>query len=163
MNPSVRHSRTLAPGVSLVETMVAVGVLAVMIPVALAAIQQAGAVGHVAGAQSRAPSIADHCLLELEAALCGASELLPAGGGDGTWPTGGVVLAFDQTGHCLGRVDEASYEAGMSSRSGDRPVFLARVGTDRDPTGLAVAVSVEHPAVRAARLRERFVFHTRLP
>lgn len=146
------------PGVSLVETMVAVAVLAVMAPLGLAAILQAGTAGQRAGVDSRAPAIAERCLLECRAARRGNSAWIPQAI---TAAGGGVALAFDRAGSCLGTVSEEEYGSGLEPLGG--PAFLARIAGKRQADGLLLTVRVEHPVGAAAELREGVEFHTRLP
>ncbi len=152
-------------GVSLLETVIAVGVIAVAVPLALSAIGGAGVAGVSARAETRAPGIAEWCRIELEAARRGESEELPAITADQAFPAGGEVLAlgFDREGGLLGRIESDDYQQGVE-RIGEADVFyIASLSGRPDDSGVVVTVDIEYPAVRPAERRDSVAFHTILP
>ncbi|MGE9271112.1 MAG: type IV pilus modification PilV family protein [Verrucomicrobiales bacterium] len=161
-----RLKSTNPAGVSLVETILAVGVLAVIIPLALGAMTAAGKVGSSARAETRAPALAERCLLEVKSAREGNSEVLPNLVGLASFPASGEVLAlaFSREGRLLGPVEATSYESGVREEmDGERVTYLARVAGRFDDPGVTLTVEIEHPAVRGQEDRDRLSFHTRLP
>ena len=66
-------------GISLVETMVSIGVLAVVAPLAIAALLRGGEGGAVARAETRAPVIVESCLGEIKTARDAIRLLTEAG------------------------------------------------------------------------------------
>lgn len=162
-----RSSYLRQRGVSLVETMVAMGVLAVVIPLALAAMLKASEVGGSARAETRAPAMAEQCLMELEAARQGRSAYFEKIADGDSFPESGQVmgLAFSREGAVLGRINRVDYDDGLK-QLGDEPVFyLARFsGIQEDQANLmTVTVAIEYPAVKRANQRTRISFHTKLP
>jgi len=166
-NPSKTR---LCRGTSLVEIMVSIGVLAVVAPLALAALLRAGEGGTSSRAETRAPLIVENCLAEVKMARQGISEFLPplqAGAefGDGEM----LCLAFRADGRLLGRVDSGGYDAGIGQVANEDAVFLAKMEgvNDESRTGfppmLRVKVTVEHPAVARAQKRRPMEFYTKLP
>jgi len=162
------RSRRKPAGISLVEAMVAIGVLAVVIPLAMAALAKAGDIGSSARAETRAPTIAERCLGELEAARQGDSfhfEPLAAGQ---AFPAGGVwALAFDPDGELLGKLSAAQYEQGLARIGGAEVGYVARLSGSRvdvEPEDvLTITVQVEYPAAQPASRRDVLAFHTKLP
>ena len=163
-NPA-RHA-----GVSLIEAVVSIGVLAVIAPIAMAAMLKAGEGGNSARAETRAPAIVEACLAELKTARDGNSDHLPALTPGEPFGSGQMLcLAFRRDGTLIGAVDPGGYGAG-TDRIGDEDVsFLARLqgelDTSRDgfPEMLQITVSVEYPAVARDAKRRRLEFLTKLP
>jgi prepilin-type N-terminal cleavage/methylation domain-containing protein len=162
--------RALQRGVSLVETMVAIGVLAIVAPLALAALLKSGEGGAAARAETRSPAIVESCLAELDVARKGISEHLPTLTPGTAFGTDTVLcLAFRGDGTLLGRVDGANYEAGAGKVGSEDAVFLAKLEGELDqarpgyPPMLTVNVTVEHPAVAPSNKRRKMPFHTKLP
>jgi len=150
--------------------MVSIGVLAVVAPLALAALLRAGEGGNVSRAETRAPVIVETCMEELEMARKGISEHLPdmqQGQEFGT--TDVICLAFRNDGTLLGRVNAGAYDSGASKVAGEDAVFLAKLSGHLDqsrsgfPSMLNVEVAVEQPAVAPVKKRRAMEFHTKLP
>lgn len=159
-----RRSR-LPAGVSLLEAVIAVGVMAVAVPLALSAIGSAGIVGVSARAETRAPGIADWCRIELEAARRGESLVLPPITAQQAFPGGDEVLAlaFDREGALLGSVESDDFEAGIDRLGSEQVFFLAALSGRPDDSGVVVTVNIEYPAARPAERRDAVAFHTILP
>ncbi len=157
-------------GVSLVETMVSIGVLAVVAPLALAALLKSGEGGASARAETRATAIVESCLSEIKTSRDGTSKHLPGlkpGIAFGT--TEVLCLAYRADGTLLGRVEAGKYEAGSGKVGDQDAVFLARVQGELDdtrtgfPAMLTVKVTVEHPAAAPSEKRRKMDFFTKLP
>ena len=160
----------LQRGVSLVEAMVSIGVLAVVAPLALAALMRANEGGSSARAETRAPLIVENSMSELEMASRGAAEHLPAMlRGQEFGKTDLLCLAFGGDGKLLGRVDGGQYDAGIEELGTQEAYYLATLqGTDEEdregfPSMLTVKVSIEYPAIAPSERRRRMDFHTKLP
>lgn len=160
-----RDRSRIPAGVSLLEAVIAVGVMAVAVPLALSAIGSAGVVGVSARAETRAPGIADWCRIELEAARRGESQVLPPILAREAFPGGDEVmaLAFDREGALLGRVASDDFQAGIDRLGDDRVFFLAALSGRPNDSGVVVTVKVEYPAARPAERRDAVAFHTILP
>lgn len=152
-------------GVSLLETVIAVAVIAVAVPLALAAVGRAGVTGAAARAETRAPGVAEWCRVELEAARRGRSGVLPPIAGDVALPAGGeaLALAFDREGSLLGRVSAEDYEQGVDRIQDDSVAYVASLSGRAEPGGVVVTVRVEYPAARPVGRRDAVSFHTILP
>lgn len=153
-------------GVSLVEAVVAISVLAVAIPLALAAMTKAGDVSEVARAETRAPAIADYVKMELEQARRSQSEIFGSIPADVvlTESDGGKPLGFARDGSYIGVLTKAEYDAGVRRQEGREDVFyVAKASSREDERGLVVTVRISYPAVRSAEKRSGVSFHTLLP
>lgn len=157
-------------GVSLVETIVSIGVLAVVAPLAIAALLRGGESGTAARAETRAPVIVESCLQEIKVARDGVSKYLPSLTPGQAFGNGEVLcLAFRRDGVLLGSVAGSAYESGIGRVAEQDVAFLARLegtlDTERPgfPPLLKVKVSIEHPAVAGSTKRRRMEFLTKLP
>jgi hypothetical protein len=157
-------------GVSLVETMVSIGVLAVVAPLAIAALLRGGESGTAARAETRAPAMVESCLQEIQIAREGDSKYLPALTPGQAFGSGEVLcLAFRRDGVLLGSVAGSAYENGTLRVEEQDAAFLARLegtlDTERPgfPPLLKVKVTIEHPAVAGSIKRRRMEFLTKLP
>jgi hypothetical protein len=153
-----------------VEIMVSIGVLAVVAPLALAAMLQAGEGGSTSRAETRAPLIVENCMQELDMARKGLSPNLPTltpGQEFGSGET--LCLAFAEDGKLLGRVEGGGYEGGVGRIGSEDAAFLARLSGKEDrsradfPTMLTVKVAIERPAIAPANRRKAMTFYTKLP
>ncbi len=152
-------------GVSLVEVVVAISVLAVAVPLSLAAMTKAAGVSGKARVETRSPSIAEFVKLELEMARRDRSEIfgkLEEGQllTEGTAP----VLGFGRDGAFVAKLEAEEYRDGVERRSGRDEIFFVALATTREEErGTLVTVHVCHPAARKAEDREEVAFHTLLP
>lgn len=165
-------SRKSARGSSLVEAVIAVGVLAVAVPLVFAALAEAGKSGSSAQAETRATWIVRDCLREIEASRDGRPQYFPATATGQTFPPAGEVwaLAFSSDGSNLGKLSKTQYDRGLKEIGG-RPVRYIAVleatsgtplPTDATPM-LDARISVEYPASASAARRNQLDFHTRIP
>ncbi|WP_193210477.1 hypothetical protein [Luteolibacter marinus] len=157
-------------GISLVETMVSIGVLAVVAPLALAAMLKAGETGTAAKAETRAPVIVEACLAEIRIARDSESAHLPKLNPGEAFGTGDPLsLAFRRDGTLAGAVPPGGYETGIDRLGSDDIAFLATVEGDLDtsrsgfPDMLKVTVTVEAPATAPVHKRKHLEFVTKLP
>lgn len=150
-----------ASGVSLIEAVIAIGVLAVAIPLAFAAIVKAGEVGGNARAETRAPLIAEFVRTELELARRGESEVFERVEPD--QPMAVKALGFAPDGNYLGTLEGADYSGGRRKLDDKEIGFIVAVSGEPEDRGLLVTVKVEHPAVRSSTDRSAVAFHTLLP
>ncbi|MEM1084399.1 MAG: hypothetical protein AAGI48_09760 [Verrucomicrobiota bacterium] len=168
MKTNRRRSASL-PGISLVETIVSVGVLSVVVPVVLAAILRAGDTGRSARAETRAMAIADYCMVEIRAARDDRSGYFDPIERGRDFPAGGgfMGLAFGRDGSVVGELDSAQFQEGLTELNGEEVFYVASVSgevdDDRGYDLVTVRVAVEYPSTFAAEKRSQAVFHTRLP
>ncbi|MGB6221316.1 type IV pilus modification PilV family protein [Haloferula sp.] len=162
--------RLHASGISLVETIVSMGVLAVVIPLVLAAILKAGVTGSSARAETRAPAIADFCMVELRAAREGTSEYFPKVEAGAAFGSSGsfMGLGFGRDGAVLGDVTRAQFDEGLAEIGNEQVYYVARISGNVDTTSrevdlVTVTVDVEYPATKSSDKRSKASFHTKLP
>jgi hypothetical protein len=162
--------RGMLRGVSLVETMVAIGVLAVVGPLAVAALLKSSEGGAFARAETRSPAIVERCLSELKTARDGTSEFLPKLQPGTNFGTDGVLcLAFSGDGTLLGSVSEGGYSKGNGKVDNKDAVYLAVLEGELQnqrsgyPPLLTVNIKVEYPAIAPKEKRNRMQFYTQLP
>ena len=167
-NPIPQHLRHR--GVSLVETMVAIGVLAVVAPLALAAMLKAGEGGSLAKVETRAPAMVETCLIEIQnARSTGSQYLQPLIAGEPFGKETPICIAFRSDGTVLGPISAADYESGAEKLGTEYVTFLARVQGELDtsrlgfPEMLDVTITIEHPASVPAEKRRKLDYLTKLP
>jgi Tfp pilus assembly protein PilV len=160
----------LLSGASLVEIMVSIGVLAVVAPLALAAMLQAGEGGSTSRAETRSPLIVENCMQELDMARKGLSQNLPALQPGQEFGSSEVLcLAFAADGKLLGRVEGSGYDRGTDRLGTEDAAFLVRLSGTEDksradfPKMLTVKVAIERPAIAPANRRKAMTFYTKLP
>lgn len=163
----------LQRGVSLVEAMVSIGVLAVVAPLALAALLRANEGGSASRAETRAPLMVENCMSELDMARKGVSENLPPMlPGEEFGKTDVVCLAFGPDGGLLGKVDAGQYDRGAEKIGSEDAYYLATLqGEEVDeqeeragfPPMLRVKITIEYPAIVPSERRRKMDFFTKLP
>jgi Tfp pilus assembly protein PilV len=158
-------------GASLIEAILAVGVIAMAVPIVLATLVESGESGLSSQAETRCSWVIPACFDELQATREGAGRFLPATQPGQPFPGSGEVwaLAFSADGRTLGKVSPADYQKGLK-RLANTPVrYLATVqGTPTPATPgttprVNVAITLEFPAAAPAAKRSKIPFHTRLP
>jgi len=160
-----------ARGSSLIEAIVAVGVLAVAVPLVFATLAGSGESGLSAQAETRCSWIVPACLEELQATRTGDSRFLPDTVAGEAFPAGGerMALAFSGDGRVLGQVPRESYESGLRTLGGEPVRYIVALSgtplaTDSEAVPLlAVRLTLEYPAVSPAAKRGKLDFHTRMP
>ena len=170
MKTTTRY-REFPRGASLVEAVIAVGVLAVAVPLVFGALAEAGKSGSSAQAETRATWIVRACMREIEASRDGRPQYFTATATGQTFPPAGDVwaLAFTSDGSAAGKVSKAQYDRGLKELDG-RPVrYIAvmeaaagKVTSGTTPM-LDARISVEYPASASAERRDQLDFHTRIP
>lgn len=159
-------------GTSLVEVIIAVGVLAVAVPLVFATMAESGESGLSAQAETRSSWIVPACMEELQSAMMGRSLYLAEMTPSKDFPASGglVALAFSGEGAIAGKVAQGEYDRGIRDVEG-RPVkyiasmsgtLLSKTGKDA-PQCLDVVITIEYPAAAPALRRQKLEFHTRLP
>ncbi len=162
-----RHSR----GTSLIEVVIAVGVLAVAVPLVLGAMAQTGGVNLSAQAETRSSWIVPTCMDELGLAMKGRSQYLDPLTPGRDFPTSGdLALAFSSEGAVLGKVNQSDYEGGIQMVGGVPVRYLVAMSgvmpgetSGNLPPTLMVRIAMEYPASAPAAKRQKIEFHTCLP
>ena len=150
------------------ESVISIGVLAVAVPMILAAIGESGRAGEASGAETRAPWIAAAMFEEIRSAGEGKSAFFTAGADGRVTPPAGEVwaLGFTRGGALVERISADQYNAGIRDRDEDAVRYFARVHAAPDgqagatPNQVpAMRVTVEFPATAPANRRRSLDFH----
>ncbi len=163
--------RRFPRGASLVEAVIAVGVLAVAVPLVFGTLAEAGKNGTSAQAETRATWIVRACMREIEASRDGRPQYFTATTTGQAFPPEGDVwaLAFASDGSTVGKVSKAQYDSGLKELDGRSVRFIAVLEavsgnvTPGTTPMLDARISIEYPASAPADRRDKLDFHTRIP
>lgn len=169
----ISNLRKIEPrGSSLIETVIAMGVLAVAIPIVFAAVAESGKSGLSSEAETRSTWIVPLCMAEIRASREGRPQYFTATVAPQVFPPGGDVwaLAFSGDGKPIGKLPKATYDKGSKELNGQAIRYIATMSSTT-PTGtgtavsplLKVKISVEYPAVLPVAKRQKLDFYTRIP
>jgi type II secretory pathway pseudopilin PulG len=164
-------NQPLQRGASLLEAVLAIGVLAVAIPLVFGALAQAAKSGLAAQAESRSTWIIPACMDEIRASRDACPRFFtPTTAGQPFPPSGEVwALAFSQEGKPIGKMPHALYTKGSRLIDGKPVRFIASLGASAAPARpgstpmLWAHISLEYPASEPAENRRKLDFHTRIP
>lgn len=166
------HVTSGKKGASLVEAIIAVGVLAVAVPLVFATMAESGESGLAAQAETRSSWMVPACVEELQLAMKGRSAYLPEMMPSTDFPSAGglVALAFSTEGAIAGKVSQGAYGSGLRDIEGKPAKYIVSMTgalperkSDDMPQCLEVVITIEYPAAAPAARREKLEFHTRLP
>lgn len=170
MNPAPHHA-VFARGVTLVEAVIAMGMLAVAVPLVFGALAEAGKSGLASRAENRSTWMVPVCIEEIQASRDGRPQYFSATTAGQPFPPAGDVwaLAFSPDGKPVGRLAKALYDQGTKELNG-RPVrYIAVMSANTPSTApgglpmLRARVSIEYPASAPLERRGKIDFHTRIP
>lgn len=158
-------------GSSLIETVIAMGVLAVAIPLVFGAIAESGKTGMSSEAETRSSWIIPACLQEVQASREGKPRYFTATKTGEAFPAAGTVwaLGFSPEGKPVGKIEKAAYDKGAKELNGQPIRFIASIsaelpsGTTPPPVMLRLRVSLEYPSTLPAARRQKIDFYTRVP
>lgn len=159
-------------GSSLIEAVIAMGVLAVAIPLVFAALAESGKSGMSARAETRSTWIIPACLSEIRASRAGLPQYFSATttgqqfpAADGLW-----ALAFSPDGRSLGKLSQALYNKGTRELDGQVIGYIATLSAttptpaSTEPVPLLRArISLEYPPTAPAAKRQKLDFYSRIP
>lgn len=164
--------RTKHPrGSSLVESSVAIGVLALAVPLVFGTIAEAGKSGASSDAETRSAWIIPTCLREIEDSRNGRPRYFTSTAIGETFPPDQEVwaIAFSNEGSAVDKVTKTQYEQGIRSLNGKAIGYLAKLcaSTPDDETEnhgtLGLRITLEYPASAPAAKRRTLNFHSRIP
>lgn len=157
-------------GFSLLETVIALGVLAVSTPLAFLALEQGDRSGMASAGDSRSGRMAAVCLEEVRASRDGRAQWWAnTRPGDPIPPDGGFwALAFSEDGRVMGTVDAGQWATGVARLDGQRVRYLAGITSEPyEMSGNAemrnVCIRVEEAATAPEEKRVKIEFHTLVP
>ncbi|MES2657343.1 MAG: hypothetical protein V4689_01935 [Verrucomicrobiota bacterium] len=163
-------STSRSRGSSLIETVIAMGVLAVVIPLVFGAIAESGKSGVSAEAETRSTWIVPACMDEIEASRNGKPRFFTATATGQVFPEAGGVwaLAFSPEGEPVGKMDKTLYDKGAREIDGKPIRFIASISSAEivppvTPKMLRVRISLEYPSTSPAEKRQKLDFYTRIP
>lgn len=162
---------TTRRGSSLIETVIAMGVLAVAIPLVFGALAESGKSGLSSEAETRSTWMVPACMAEIRASREGRPQYFyPTVAAQAFPPDGDVwALAFSPEGKLVGKVGKAAYDKGVKELEGRAVRYIASLSAAADlaETGpapmLRARISLEYPSTSPAAKRQKLGFHTRIP
>jgi Tfp pilus assembly protein PilV len=165
------RSSSVTAGATLVESVIAVGVLAVAVPLVFGAIAEAGKGGQSARAETRAPWITRYCMEEIQASRDGQPRYFTATSTGQAFPPSGDVwaIAFSSDGRPVGKMSKSIYERGTKELNGQTISYIAVVSAVPETPAvnatpmLKSRVTIEYPAIAGFKKRSKLDFHTRIP
>jgi Tfp pilus assembly protein PilV len=162
-------------GTSLIEAVIATGVLAVAVPLVFGAFAESGKTGISAEAETRSIWIVPRCMQEIQASREGRAEFFESTVVGQTFPTAGDVwaIAFSGDGTPIGKVSRAAYDRGINQLDGSPIRYIGKLsatvpapasGQDvTSPDMLLTCVSLEYPAASPALKRQKVDFYSQIP
>lgn len=158
-------------GSSLIETVIAIGVLAVAIPLVFGALAESGKSGMSSEAETRGVWMVPACMDEIRASREGRPRFFEPTAVNQSFPPDGEVwaLAFSPEGKPVGKLAKAFYDKGTGQLDGRALGYIASLSsTAATVTGgatpmLCARISIEYPAASPAAKRRKLDFHTRIP
>jgi len=169
---SQAHSKTThTQGSSLMEVVIAVGVLAIAVPLIFGSIVESGNAGQYSSAETRAPWMVRACMEEIKASRSGKARFFTNTNIDQAFPPAGEIwaLAFSETGSLVGSLSREQYDGGLRKLENSDIRYIATIQSSSpppdDPDGMAlpVRITIEFPAAVPAAKRRTIDFHTRVP
>jgi len=165
------HHPLLKRASSLIDAIMAIGVLAVAIPLVLATMTQAGKSGLSAEAETRCNWIVPACMEEIRASREGRPQYFNSTSTGHIFPPADDVwvLAFGPDGKPIGKISKSLYDKGTKELNGEPVLYLANMAstTAQAKTGetpmLNVRISINYPASAPLAKRQKIDFHTQIP
>lgn len=168
-------------GSSLIEAVLAMGVLAVAIPLVFGALAESWKSSISAEAETRSAWIVQTCMDEIRDSRDSHPQYFSATTVSQIFPPNGDVwaIAFSAEGKALGKVPKADYDNGIVSLNGQAIRYLATLSAAAlpltkveseacakakpgAPTILQCRITLEYPAATPVAKRQKINFHTRI-
>jgi type II secretory pathway pseudopilin PulG len=164
-------STSRSRGSSLIETVIAMGVLAVAIPLVFGALAESGKSGMSSEAETRSTWMIPACMEEIQASRENRPQFFTNTTVGQTFPPAGDVwaLAFSPEGKPVGKISKAIYDKGTKEVDGQPVRYIASLDSKLPTTTtgatpmLSMHISLEYPASSPAAKRQKLEFYTRIP
>ena len=160
-------------GSSLIETVIAMGTLAIAIPLVFGAIAESGKSSMSSEAETRSTWIIPTCMEEIQASRNGTAEYFTTTRPGDAFPPGGTIwaLAFTAEGRAVDKVSKSAYDKALKELDGEPVRYIATLSAE-PPTGtpdpgvstmLRAKITLEYPAGAPFAKRQKIDFFTRIP
>ncbi|MGL5019638.1 MAG: type IV pilus modification PilV family protein [Luteolibacter sp.] len=156
-------------GSSLIETVIAMGVLAVAIPLVFGALAESGKSGMSSEVETRSTWMVPVCMDEIRASREGRPQYFTPTLAAQAFPPNGDVwaLAFSAEGKPVGKISKAAYDKGIQEHDGQAVRYIASLSAAENLAEAApmlrTRISVEYPSASPAAKRRKIDFYTRIP
>ena len=158
-------------GATLIEAIIAMGVLAVAVPLVLGTIAEGGKSGMSAEAETRSTWMVSACISEINASRVGQSQFFSATMIGQPFPPAGDVwaLAFSPEGKLIGRLSKSQHDKGVKELDREPVRFIAVLSASTQATTsgsvplLKTRVSIQYPSALPAERRSKLDYHTIIP
>lgn len=159
-----------AHGSSLIETVIAMGVLAVAIPLVFAAIAASGKCSYSAESETRSTWIVAVCMEEIQASREGKPEFFTATSLAEIFPPTGDFwgLAFSFEGEPIAKITRSEYDKGIKEINGKPVRYLATLSAIQtskkgiNPVILRTSISLEYPSIAPISKRHKLEFYSHI-
>jgi len=153
------------------EVVVAVGVLAIAVPLIFGSIAESGNAGQSSSAETRAPWMVRACVDEIQASRAGKARYFTNTAAEQALPPAGDIwaLAFAESGMVIGKLSQAEYDDGLRKLGNSDVRFIANIQSPNktadalENTAVPVRITIEFPAAAPADKRRTIEFHTLVP
>lgn len=155
-------------GSTLVESSIAMGVLALAVPLVFGSMAEAGKSGASAEAENRSAWIIPTCLQEIENSRVGKPQYFTATETGQTFPPENEIwaLAFSNEGSTVDKITIAQYDRGIKNLNGKSISHLAKISATKAQENdgmLDLRITIEYPATAPVDKRRTLDFHSRIP
>lgn len=155
-------------GSVLMESVIAVAVLAVAIPMVFGTLAESGKIALAAQAETRSAWIISTCMDEIHASRSGKPRYFTPTVTGQSFPAPEEVwaLAFSKDGKSIGKISRDLYDSGSRQLDGKRIAYIATMSavpaSSQPETShmLRVDITLEYPAASKALKRSKIAFHT---
>lgn len=158
-----RHSGSI-----LVESSIAMSVLALAVPLVFGSMAEAGKSGASAEAETRSAWIIPACLQEIEDSRAGKPQYFSVTETGQTLPPQNEIwaLAFSNEGSTVNKITIAQYNGGIKNLDGKSISHLAKISATKSEANdgmLDLCITLEYPSTAPAGQRKTLDFHSHIP